>query len=96
MSSPCPAPNCSTTHLAWSLARQGRDLDRALALAREAIAGAGALPALVDTLATVHLARGEPEAALAAVDRALATAQGPARAELFALRARAEAAARAP
>lgn len=60
-------------NLAWYLAAANRDLDRALALARRAIASVGEEPSYLDTLATVHLARDEPEAALAAADRALAT-----------------------
>ena len=57
---------------AWALALLGRDLDRALALAEQAERATGGNAAVLDTLATVHLARGEPELALARADAALA------------------------
>lgn len=46
-------------NLAELLALQGKNLDEALKLIAEAIDGVGPQPALLDTRATVHLARGE-------------------------------------
>jgi Flp pilus assembly protein TadD len=74
--------------LAWSLASQGRDLDRALALAQGAIARGGEDPALLDTLATVQLARGDAEAARDAVARALPASRGTTREHLLELQAK--------
>jgi len=59
-------------NLAWGLAMVGRDLDRALELAREAAAALGDDPAVQETLAAVHLSRRDPAAALRAADRGLA------------------------
>jgi len=61
----------SKNDLAWGLAMAGRDLDRALLLARDAAAALDGDPAVLDTLATVHLARSEPTKALAVADQAL-------------------------
>jgi len=61
----------SRNDLAWSLALLGRDLGRALALARQAEEALPGDPAVLDTLATVHLLDGEPEAALRAAERGL-------------------------
>lgn len=55
--------------LAWLLAEQGRDLDRALALARRA-ARLEPGPATWDTLGWVQFKRGDLEAARAALERA--------------------------
>jgi arylsulfatase A-like enzyme/Flp pilus assembly protein TadD len=63
-------------NLAWYLAVQARDLDRALELARSAVADAGENPGMLDTLAAVHLAREEPAAALSAADRSIAAGGG--------------------
>jgi len=60
----------SRNDLAWLLAEAGRDLDRALALAREA-SRIDPSPPVLDTLGFVHLARGEPQAAVAALEQAL-------------------------
>ena len=79
--------------LAWTLARLGRDLDRALELARRAVAAGGEDPRLLDTLATVLLARGEAAEARAVVEQALPGAEGEVRDHL--LRLRADASARA-
>ncbi len=58
--------------LAWILAEDGRDLDRALALAQRAVERApGSNVDLVDTLAFVQLARGEPKAAVETLEKAL-------------------------
>ena len=73
--------------LAWGLAVAGRGLDEALGLAQRAAAALEERPAALDTLATVHLARGDAEAALAVVDRALADATPPLRAHLRYVRA---------
>ena len=73
--------------MAWTLARLGRDLDRALALARRA---AGARPEdanVADTLATVHLARGEHGDAARIAGNALRGAAGPERGHLQYVRA---------
>lgn len=56
--------------LAFLLAREGRDLDRALELARQAIAQLGRRPVLLDTLATVLVRRGEHEEALRVIAEA--------------------------
>jgi arylsulfatase A-like enzyme/Flp pilus assembly protein TadD len=56
--------------LAWSLAREGRDLDRALTLARGAVADGGRAPQLLDTLATVLVRRGEGGEALPLIEEA--------------------------
>jgi len=58
--------------LAWSLAVAERDLDRALELARRAASALPGDPNVLDTLATVRLARSEPAEALDAAERALA------------------------
>jgi arylsulfatase A-like enzyme/Tfp pilus assembly protein PilF len=75
--------------VAWSLAAQARDLDRALALAEAAVAGSGGAPEVLDTLAAVHLARREPERARAAVRKALPRAPGALTAHLYYKEARA-------
>ena len=49
----------SANNLAWIYARQGRELERALALARHARELAPEDPAVLDTLGVVHLARRE-------------------------------------
>jgi hypothetical protein len=53
------------------------------------VAEAGDDPALLDTLASILLLRGDPQGALAAVERALPGAQGETRAHLLRLRAEA-------
>ncbi len=75
--------------VAWTLALLGQDLERALVLARRAVAEVGDDPALLDTLATVLLLRGDAQGALDAVDRALPGARGGTRAHLLRLRAEA-------
>ena len=75
--------------VAWSLARLGRDLDRALDLAEGVVEQAGAVPELLDTLATVRLRRGETEQALELVERALTEAEGETRSHLLYLQAEA-------
>ncbi len=57
--------------LAWLLADSGGDLDRALALAKEAVR-LDPQPAILDTLGYVHLKREEPKRAAAVFERALA------------------------
>ncbi len=88
-----PASVSAQNDVAWTLARLGRDLDRALGLARAAAKRSGDAPDVLDTLATVLLARGEAAGALQVVDRALPSAGDAARAHLLELRARALAAA---
>lgn len=56
--------------LAWMLAEDGEDLDRALELAREA-AALDPRPTVLDTLGTVWLRRDRPEQAARAFERAL-------------------------
>jgi arylsulfatase A-like enzyme/Tfp pilus assembly protein PilF len=73
--------------LAWSLARAGVELDRALELATEAARRLDDQPAVLDTLATVRLARGEAREALEVADRALAEAPEAVRAHLLFVRA---------
>jgi arylsulfatase A-like enzyme/Flp pilus assembly protein TadD len=75
--------------VAWDLARLGRDLERARALAREVVAQTKGDPGAVDTLAAVHLAAGEPKQALAAADGALPRARGETRSLLLLRRAEA-------
>ena len=62
-------------NLAFGLARVGRDLDRALALVESAIAKLGRHEALLDTLAAVHLARGEAAEALRVSEEGLELAR---------------------
>lgn len=61
--------------LAWGLAVASRGPDRALELVTAAIEAKGPLPTLLDTLAFVHLRRGEAEAALVVAERALEDAR---------------------
>jgi arylsulfatase A-like enzyme/tetratricopeptide (TPR) repeat protein len=75
--------------VAWGLALAGRELDRALDLARSAVRGSQGEPAVLDTLATVQLGRGEAAAALATADRALANADEGLRSHLHYVRAQA-------
>jgi predicted Zn-dependent protease len=84
-----PDQHGTANDVAWTLALLGRDLERALALARRAVAEAGDDPALLDTLATVLLLRGDRQGALEAVERALPGAQGETRAHLLRLQAEA-------
>ncbi len=73
--------------VAWYSALLGRDLDRALELAQQALRASKGDPSVLDTLAAVQLRRGEPKAALATADRALAKADAAARPHLYYLRA---------
>ncbi len=61
-------------HLAFVLAEQGEDFDRALALARAAHAGSQGSPETADTIGWVHLKAGRSEAALVAFRRSMALA----------------------
>jgi arylsulfatase A-like enzyme/Tfp pilus assembly protein PilF len=56
-----PEDVAARNDVAWSLARLGRDLDRALGLSERVVEQVGAVPELLDTLATVRLKRGETE-----------------------------------
>jgi arylsulfatase A-like enzyme len=79
--------------VAWNLAKAGRDLDRALDLARTAVRASGEDPAVLDTLAAVQLRRGEAAPALASADRALRrTTESALRSHLYWVRAQAAAA----
>jgi arylsulfatase A-like enzyme/tetratricopeptide (TPR) repeat protein len=60
--------------LAFTLAQLGRDLDRALDLARRAERAAPDSAVVLDTLASVHAARGEWQQSLAAAERGLRVA----------------------
>ncbi len=71
--------------IAWSRAETGDDLDRALELALDAAGGAD--PSMLDTLASVHLRRGEPRQALEVADRALGTGPSPSEGHLQYVRA---------
>jgi arylsulfatase A-like enzyme/Tfp pilus assembly protein PilF len=73
--------------VAWGLTQQGRELDRALELAESAVRASGGEPAVLDTLATVQLRRGDARAALATADRALAKADPSLRPHLEEVRA---------
>jgi tetratricopeptide (TPR) repeat protein len=88
-----PSSVSAQNDVAWTLALLGRDLDRALGLAQTAADRSGEAPDVLDTLATVLLARGEAAAALPVVDRALPSSRDAVRAHLLELRARALAAA---
>jgi tetratricopeptide (TPR) repeat protein len=59
-------------HLAFVLAEQGKDFERALALAREAHARSQGSPETADTIGWVHLRAGRHEAALAEFHRSIA------------------------
>ncbi|MCU0668271.1 MAG: hypothetical protein MUF70_02825, partial [Myxococcota bacterium] len=73
--------------------KAGRDLDRALELARTAVRASDEDPAVLDTLAAVQLRRGEAAPALASADRALRRTTEPAlRSHLYWVRAQAAAA----
>ncbi len=75
--------------VAWALARERRDLDRALALATRAAAASENDPSVLDTLALVRLARGDAAGTLEAADLALRRADGGVRPHLQYLRAEA-------
>lgn len=77
------------SEVAGTLARMGRDLDRALTLARSAIQTRGRRPELLGTLAMVHVARGEYQQALAVADEALQHASARTRSEILFRRAEA-------
>lgn len=67
-----PEHRPARTHLARVLARQEKQLDRALRLARQAVEHGPATPETLGTLGWVRSARGEYAAADSAFDRALA------------------------
>jgi arylsulfatase A-like enzyme/Tfp pilus assembly protein PilF len=78
--------------VAWNLLALGRGrLERALELATRAAEGLPREPEVLDTLAAVRLARGEPDAALAPLAVALERAEGDTRARLLLRRAEASA-----
>jgi tetratricopeptide (TPR) repeat protein len=64
-------------NLAIQLALQKRRLDEALELVQRAIEIAGPVPTLLDSRATVYLARGESDKALADLNAAIANAPNP-------------------
>jgi len=78
------APNLHVAHndLAYVLAETGADLDRALALARQARSALSNSPAVADTLGWVYYRRGMHRAAAAEFRAALETAEDDAPAEL--------------
>ena len=65
----------SANNLAWIYARQGRELERALALAQHARELAPQDPAVLDTLGVVHLARREYSSAVGVLEQARSLAQ---------------------
>ena len=75
--------------VAWGLALLGRERDRALALARDAVEQSEGAVAALDTLATVQLLRAEMDQVLRTTDGALARAGSLERPHLLYLRARA-------
>jgi tetratricopeptide (TPR) repeat protein len=77
----------SKNDLAWGLAVADQELDLALTLAGEAVESLSEDPSVLDTLATVHLARSEPGPALRIADQALLAAPPPLRAHLLYVRA---------
>ncbi|CAG0971342.1 Arylsulfatase [Myxococcaceae bacterium] len=84
-----PGAAAARNDLAWSLARQGRDLDRALALAEAAHGAAPGSVEFADTLALVRLRRGEAAAALTLLDATAPAASGDAKRSLGLRRAEA-------
>jgi arylsulfatase A-like enzyme/predicted Zn-dependent protease len=86
-----PGDPALSNQVAWSLALLGARLDRALELATGAARALPDEPEAQDTLAAVRLARGEPQAALEPVARALSRAQGDTRVRLLLRRAEAQA-----
>lgn len=78
--------------LAWNLARLQRDLPRAGALAESAAEKLGRIPPILDTMAWVALATGDPARCLSLAAEGLETATGPARVDLLLRRAQAQAA----
>lgn len=66
-------------NLAVLLALQGIKLDESLELIEKAIESAGPVAAMLDSRATIHLARHEPDKALADINGALAEAETPVR-----------------
>jgi tetratricopeptide (TPR) repeat protein len=84
-----PAQPGAANDVAWTLALLGQELERALELAQRAVAEAGDEPALLDTLATVLLLRGDTQGALATIEQALPGARGETRAHLLRLQAEA-------
>ncbi len=84
-----PDSPAAQNDLAWALANLGRDLGRALELAQAAAAAAPGEPAVLDTLATVQLLRGEAEAALRSARSGLEGATGSVREHLLELEAEA-------
>ena len=64
-------------NLAVLLAQQGIKLDEALKLVNQAIDVFGAAGALLDSRASVYLAMGDTEKALADINRALAETESP-------------------
>jgi tetratricopeptide (TPR) repeat protein len=83
------APELPTAQgaVAQTLARLGRDLDRALSLARQAMATSDGQPQASDTLAAVLLARGEAREALRVAEAALDGADAELRGHLLFVRA---------
>lgn len=69
-----PEAAVAKNDVAWSLARSGGDLDRALQLAEQARAAAPTAPEVLDTLAVVRLRRGEPQQALGVLGEPAASA----------------------
>mgnify|MGYP001142565920 CR=1 FL=1 len=58
-----PANPTACNSLAYVLARSGGDLNRAMILAKKAVAANGENPAYLDTLGYIHLAKGNRESA---------------------------------
>jgi arylsulfatase A-like enzyme/Tfp pilus assembly protein PilF len=75
--------------IAWTLARLGRNLPEADALASSALAQLGRKPTLLDTLANVRTAQGRPAEALALADEGLPAATDADRVDLLFRRAEA-------
>ncbi len=84
-----PEDLAARNDVAWSLALLDQDLDRALGLAEGVVEQVGAVPELLDTLATVRLRRGETKQVLELTERALTNAEGETRAHLLYLQAEA-------
>jgi Tfp pilus assembly protein PilF len=78
--------------LAWTLARLGQNLPRALALARAAVAGSERLPETLDTVAAVLAAQRRWQEAGSAVDEGLRRAEGETRTRLLFRKAEVQAA----
>jgi tetratricopeptide (TPR) repeat protein len=66
-----PEDPTAANNLAWALAEQGTDLDRALSLAKFAVRRRLSSAGFADTLGWVHIKRGDAESAIFTLNRAV-------------------------